>query len=126
MNNLITVARPIAPEDIVPGATVAVLSATVECMPYWAIESPCDIDRVRTLRWSYVPKAAGRPLKVLSVCLPFVYVATMKGGAATLDVRRCSLVELSPEYVKAVRKRRAKARKRAAAKQSTPARCDTS
>lgn len=111
MKTLLGVARPLAPEDIAVHSYVAVLTETVELLPFWIIDSPCDIDRVRPVRWSRAPVSAGWPLKVIAVCLPFVLVKSVRKDVATLDVRQCALAELSPEYVDAVRKQLGKSQK---------------
>lgn len=100
------VARTLAPEDIHIEQWVAVFTVICEFLPCWAIESPSDIDRIRTVRYAYAPESAGEPLRVIDVCLPFVLVESVTGAPRVLDLRACTLVALAPRFAKSVRKRR--------------------
>lgn len=93
-------ARPIAPEDIRPGAYIAVLKVTIEVIPQNCVDAarrgPCALKRFSMLPWDQ----AG-PLKVKGVCLPFVLVKTPSGDVQTLDVRRLQLARLPKRYARA-------------------------
>ncbi len=96
--------RILAPEDIAIDQWVAVHTMTAEFYPCWAIESPSDIDRIRMVRFDYAPDDAGQPLRVIDVCLPYVFVKSVNGAARVLDLRSVTLVAVSPRFARAVRK----------------------
>lgn len=101
----LAVARTLAPEDILVDSYVAVLSRACEFAPTWAVESVDDAKRLEVHRLWLSPESPGEPLRVVSVCLPFVLVEGVKGEPTTLDVRSCALIEVSEDYAKACRKR---------------------
>ena len=41
-----------------------------------------------------IPSTAGYPLRVIAICLPFVYAKTPGGETVTIDTRRTQLVKL--------------------------------
>lgn len=100
----LAVARTLAPEDILVDCYVAVLARAFEFAPTWAVESVEDAKRLEIHRLWLSPESPGEPLRVLSVCVPFVLVEGVKGEPAMLDLRSCALVEVSEEYAKACRK----------------------
>ena len=97
-------ARSVAAEDLARGDYVAILSEVVELPSFlWNCDShslPPD-EPVRIVRW---PDETGEPLRVESICLPFVLVKHPAGRSQTLDVRQCRLAKLSRGYAKSVRK----------------------
>ena len=54
------------------------------------------------IRIEYTPCDCGTPLRVESVCLPFVFVRSPAGTHSTLDVRRTELTRLPNDYAKTV------------------------
>lgn len=88
--------RLIGPEDVRPGDYVTVAHATYELIP-----SPCD-ERWRRdpgpVRITVMPCCAGRPLKVIDRCAPFVLVEDPDSTRYTLDLRRLRLARLSKRY----------------------------
>jgi hypothetical protein len=100
-----TVARTIAPDDLVKGQFVAVLRETNEYPSFfWMDEDLGSGERCEPVRMTVLPSSPGLPLKVKAICLPFVVVKPFKSPPITLDVRSVELVELSAEYVRAARK----------------------
>ncbi len=88
--------RQIAPEDVRPGDYVTLSKQTCEFLP-----SDCDASwrsDVRLLRAEYIPYDSGEPLKVVSVCLPFVLVKNSDGRHETLDLRRQRLMRLADTF----------------------------
>jgi len=82
------IARPIAPEDIRKGMYVAVLSITHELLPLFC-ESAWVFERGEPYRMAFLPdEEESQPLKVVSLCLPFVFVKDAKRQCRTLDLRR--------------------------------------
>ncbi|MEX2219903.1 MAG: hypothetical protein WD749_14220 [Phycisphaerales bacterium] len=105
----LTVARTLAPEDIRPGAYIAVAQTVFEFFPYWLTEAwRCPpVFRVALLSGP----ESGLPLRVKEVCLPFVLVQAPDGAHRTLDTRRVRLMLLSDRFGrKASKKLRAKPR----------------
>src|SRR6185295_14723900 len=93
-----TLAKALAPEDIGLGDFVAVLHEVLEVLSlYWCRDSmllPAD----EMVRVPYIPAGNGLPLKVKSVCLPFVLTRLPNGDCRTLDVRQCQLARLDRTY----------------------------
>ena len=95
-------AATVAGEDLACGDYVALLNKTVEFPSFlWdacgALLSPHELVRLRV-----TPGSAGHPLRVLAICLPFVYAKTPSGETATIDTRRTQLVRLHRKCAKAV------------------------
>ena len=63
----------------------------------WLCE-PFGADKTELTRIQYTPDSGGEPLKVMSVCLPFVLVNQPRGPQFTLDVRRVKLARLDREF----------------------------
>jgi len=103
-------ARSLAPEDLRAGEFVAILDRVLSLPSYlWDSESMSATELVR-IPWP--AGGAGVPLKVKSVCLPFVAVKTPGGRCRVLDVRHCRLVRLSSDFAarvwKALKQRKSK------------------
>ena len=97
-----TVSRILAPEDLREGDYVAVLRATFEFPSFlWGADT-CNRPPEQPIRYEYTPYDSGTPLRVESVCLPFVFVRSPAGTHLTLDVRRTELTRLPKEYAEAV------------------------
>lgn len=78
-----TTVRRLAPEDILPGSFVVVLSTTDEfIMRSCEFGGGLRVERLVTTNGSPVP------YEVLSVCLPLVLARGPDGAGALLDVRR--------------------------------------
>ena len=91
-------AKPLAPEDVRRGDFVALLHVTYEFPSFFwdcdAILLPHD----QPMRMLLIPDNAGLPLKVKSVCLPFVLAKSPAGERKTLDLRKCRLARLDRAY----------------------------
>ena len=105
-------AKALAPEDVREGDFVSRLHVTAEIPSFlWNADAsmlPCH----EPIRIQFLPRGAGIPLKVKSVCLPFVLVKLPGGKRRTLDLRECRLARLDRTYAaaawKAYKKGRAK------------------
>jgi hypothetical protein len=108
-----TLAKLLAAEDVQRGDFVAVLNEIHEYPSFlWmslAEEPSSPHDPVR-VQWRSFDN--GTPLKVVDLCLPFVFVKRPKGHHETLDIRACQLVRLDSHYGKRVWKALRKRRKR--------------
>jgi hypothetical protein len=84
----------VAGEDIQPGDFLTLSSELVELPSYlWSCEST-SITNDEPVRIRYIPSEAGEPLKVIAICLPFVYAKQAKGATRILDIRQHQLVKL--------------------------------
>ena len=64
---------------------------------YWCADAALH-PRDELVRIRYIPTCEAVPLKVKSVCLPFVLVKSPRGERQTLDLRKCRLARLDPAY----------------------------
>ena len=108
-------AKSLAPEDVRAGDYVTVLHVVHELPSMMWCNDMSLIERDEIVRMQFMPDNGGEPLKVKSVCLPFVLVKYASGKKGPLDVRRCRLAKLDRAYAEAVlgkRKSKQKRRKR--------------
>lgn len=89
-----TVAARVAGEDIHEGDFVAILNEIVELPSFLWSCSGATLPADEPVRIGYKPNDAGRPYKVVAVCLPFVYTKQPKGEVTTFDIRQHQLVRL--------------------------------
>jgi hypothetical protein len=108
-------AKPLAPEDVRCGDFVAVLHVISEVPSYYWCDESFRLPHDELVRIQHIPDDAGLPLKVRSVCLPFVFVKNAAAERKTLDLRRCRLARLDRDYAttawKAYRKTHRKAKR---------------
>jgi hypothetical protein len=130
MEELLTIAKPLPPEEIRAGMYVVVMSVVVEIVPSGIMMDsklgPPEVQRVVTLACDCADCGHLLPMKVLEVCLPIVLVkrpiltTDFSGGPRTelraLDVRRHRLAQVSDAIGKRVFKRV----KAAATRSATP------
>ncbi len=97
-----TVAATVAGEDVNCGDFVALLSTIYELPSYFW--DSCDVALIpnELVRLRMIPSEAGVPLKVIAICLPFVYAKTSCGEVKTLDLRRTQIVRLDRASAKQV------------------------
>lgn len=97
-----SLARPIAPDDLRRGEYVAVLHEVCELPSFWCSDSGLMApDQVIEITYRPLPEDR-EPLKIVALCLPFVFVKRPNGEHRTLDIRGCALVRLDREYARAV------------------------
>jgi hypothetical protein len=96
-----SLAKPLAPEEIRVGDFVSPLHVFYDFPSFfWCCDSAIE-RREETIRIRYLPESAGVPLKVKSICLPFVLVRQANGDRQTLDVRKVRLARLGADYAAA-------------------------
>lgn len=96
-----TLAKPLAPEDVRPGDFVTLLFVIAEYGSFWWFMESWDQPPEEPVRIRYTPGSSGGiPLKVRSVCLPFVLVKAPSGDHSTLDLRTCQLARLSRSHAR--------------------------
>jgi hypothetical protein len=94
-------AASVAPEDLECGDSIAVLHEVVEFPSFlWCDSVPRE--RGELVRVLHLPTGGGMPVKVIAICLPFVFVKSPFGHCQTLDVRQVRLVRLKKHYAKSV------------------------
>lgn len=117
-----SLASCLAPEDITKGDYVAVLSQTQEYPSFlWCCDTAIR-QAEDPVRVNLESVADGSPLRVMAICLPFVFVREPSRQYRTIDVRLTRLAKLDRGYAKAVIRQARKPRpKRLGAAQSGPA-----
>ena len=92
----------LAPEDLNCGDYVAALNVVHQFPSFlWC----CDASAVtpdEPVQVQFRAPAAGTPLKVKAICLPFVFVKFPNGNTQTMDVRQTQFVRLNSDYAAAV------------------------
>jgi hypothetical protein len=112
-----TLAKALAPEEVRPGDFVTPLFVIAEVPSYWWCADDWNLPRDQPVRIRLTATCEGAPLKVRSVCLPFVLVKTAVGEQSTLDLRTYQLARLNRSHAKRAWKaiKKAARRKRASA-----------
>lgn len=95
-------AATVAGEDIALGDYVSLLSRTVEVPSYMWDSCAASLSPHEMVRLRLIPEEAGQPLKVIAICLPFVYAKTPQGAVVTLDTRQMQLVRLERRCARVV------------------------
>lgn len=98
MCNVETTSKPLAPEDIRVDDYLAVSSFVIEIPGFLLCGDVPMAKPDEMIRMSCLPCDASEPMRVVSVCLPFVFVRRPDGGYATLDTRRHRLSRLDAAY----------------------------
>ena len=92
-----TLAKALAPEEIRPGDYVSPLQLVTEVPSFWFCDA-WDLAREEPVRIRYITHCDGAPLRVKSVCLPFVLVKQPSGQTVSLDVRKCQFARLDRRH----------------------------
>jgi hypothetical protein len=95
-----TAAATVAGEDLACGDYVALLNETVDFPSFLWDACGASLSPHELVRLKVIPSAAGYPLRVIAICLPFVYAKTPDGKAVTIDTRRTQLVRLHRKCAK--------------------------
>ncbi len=96
-----SLAKPLAPEEIRLGDFVSPLHVFYDLPSFFWCNDAATQPREQLVRLCYLPESGGVPLKVISVCLPFVLVKQPSGSRQTLDIRKVRLARLDAKYAKA-------------------------
>ncbi len=100
-----SVAARIAGEDIKGGDYVTVLNEMIELPSYLWCCSSTSFTPEELIRIRYMPRDAGKPLKVVGVCLPFVYAKNDRGTVVAIDTRLRQLARLDRKCARSVWKK---------------------
>jgi hypothetical protein len=95
-------AATIAGEDLASGDYIALLNQTVDFPSFLWDACGASLSPHELVRLKVIPGNAGRPMRVIAICLPFVYAKTPKGKTATIDTRRTQLVRLDRKCAKVI------------------------
>jgi hypothetical protein len=95
-----SLAKALAPEDIRPNDYVTPLHWIAEVPSYYWCGDCWSLPRDEPVRIRITPPSDGLPLKVKSVCLPFVLVKQACGDKTTIDLRKCQLARLDRRYAR--------------------------
>ena len=114
-----TLAHTLAPEEIRPRDTVAVLYEIVEFPSWYWCEESVLASRSETVLIRYVPREDPIPMRVRSVCLPYVLIEQPCGSQRTLDIRRCRLARLHATHATSAWKAYRKAAKKRLGEQNS-------
>ena len=95
-----TLAKALAPEDIRPGDYVTPLFVIAEVPSYWWCADSWTLPLDQLVRIRFTPNCDGMPLRVKSVCLPFVLAKNPAGEQGTIDLRKCQLARLGSAHAK--------------------------
>jgi hypothetical protein len=97
-----TLAKSLAPEDIRVGDFVTPLHMIAEVPSYYWFSECWNLPADQPVRIRFTCGSDGMPLKVKSICLPFVLLKQATGSQITLDLRKCQLARLDRRYAKRV------------------------
>jgi hypothetical protein len=95
-------AMTVAGEDIACGDYIARLNETVDLPSFMWDACGASLSPHEMVRLKVIPSTAGQPLRVIAICLPFVYAKTPGGETATIDTRRIQLVRLHRKCAKMI------------------------
>lgn len=95
-----TVAATVAGEDVACGDFVALLNVTYELPTYLWHGCDAPLSTEKLVRLTPMASESGKPLKVIGICLPFLYVRSASGEMQTLDLRRMQVVRLDRRCAK--------------------------
>jgi hypothetical protein len=95
-----TLAKALAPEDIRQGDFVTPLYVIAEVPSYWWCAETWNLPLDEPVRIRFTPNCDGMPLRVKSVCLPFILVKNPTGERGTIDLRKCQLARLDEVHGK--------------------------
>ena len=98
--------RPIAPEDLRGGQYIAITRVMIQFIPPMC--DPHLTPEPKTVPLWGIPPFAGQPMRIVSVCLPFVLVEGVDRQCRTLDLRRMEVVRLPKKYGRAAFERLAR------------------
>jgi hypothetical protein len=96
------VAATVAGEDLAGGDYVALLNEIVDLPSFLWNASDLSLSPHELVRLKVIPNTAGHPLRVIAICLPFVYAKTPAGETVTIDTRRTQLVRLPRKSAKVI------------------------
>jgi len=95
-----TLAKALAPEDIRAGDFVTPLFVITELPSFWWSGEAWNLPHDQPVHIRLTYNCDGMPMRVKSVCLPFVLTKSPAGGQNTIDLRKCQVARLDKGYAK--------------------------
>ncbi len=95
-----TLAKVLAPEDIRPGDFVTPLCVVSELPSFWWCGGSWNLPHDQPVRVRLTSGCDGVPMRVKSVCLPFVLIKSPIGEQSTIDLRKCQVARLDLDFAK--------------------------
>ena len=95
-----TLAKALAPEDVRPGDFVTPLFVITEMPSFWWNGGCWNLPHDQPVRIRLTYNCDGMPMRVKSVCLPFVLAKSPAGEKNTIDLRKCQIARLDQGYAK--------------------------
>ena len=95
-----TLAKALAPEDVRPGDFVTPLFVITEMPSFWWNGGCWNLPHDQPVRIRLTYNCDGMPMRVKSVCLPFVLAKSPAGEQNTIDLRKCQIARLDQGYAK--------------------------
>ena len=89
-----TLAKTLAPEEVRARDFVTVFHRIAELPSFLWCADASTLSVHDLVRIQFISEGAGIPLKVKSICLPFVLVKHPRGFKRTVDLRQCRLARL--------------------------------
>ncbi len=97
-----TLATSIAGEDVYEGDFVTVTQRTIEVPSYLWDSGDSWLRTEQLVRLRLIPQDAGIPLKVIAICLPFVYARRPNSTIQVVDLRREEVSKLEADRGKRI------------------------
>lgn len=97
--------RRLHPEDLAAGDYVAVAHVTLQFPTFlWCGADPVTLPPDKPVQITFLPHADKGPLKVTSICLPFVLCKNIEGDSKMFDLREVQFLRLDSEFGKVAQK----------------------
>jgi hypothetical protein len=97
-----TLVQSVAGEDLRVGEFVTLLNSVCEYPSFLWDASEHTLPPTEVVRLKYIPKAAGQPLKIIGICLPFVYVRKHNKVVEIIDLRLNQVVRMNSACAKEI------------------------
>ncbi len=97
-----SLAQCVAGEDLQLGEFISMLTTTTEFLSHLWDRCDLTLSPSEVVRVKYIPHRAGTPLKILGICLPFVYVQGANKKVEVLDLRLTQVVRLDRACAKEI------------------------
>src|SRR2546423_12265424 len=95
----LTLAKPIAPEDLARDTYVAALFIFTQHLTWAELCGEDDWRRRGVVRTCWLPsRDIGLPLRIAEICLPFLLIERPDGTFAVIDTRQVRLGRLSERF----------------------------
>jgi hypothetical protein len=97
-----TLATGVAGEDVLEGDFVTITQRTIAVPAYFWDSSDSWLRTEQLVRLRLIPHDAGLPVKVIAICLPFVYARRPNRTIQVIDLRREEISKLEADRGKRI------------------------